>query len=174
MAAKEATPMTTKTRICTAVAMAVVFFATLNANAQSQQALGISLLGSSIETQSDSLTLISEVFLEAFPSFVVPCPKTATKGCTLRIDVSAVYQDSLASGAENIMVTVSGANLPPVDPSPTIPIDGIASESQSFDARSFRWMQRNVSAGATVTVTIGAEGGGSLSYRTATVDLFKN
>jgi len=104
--------MTPKTRICAAVAMAVVFFATLNANAQSQQAHGITLLGSSIETQSDSLTLISEVFLEAFPSFDVPCPKTATKGCTLRIDVSAVFQDTLASGAENVMVTVTGANLP--------------------------------------------------------------
>jgi hypothetical protein len=166
--------MTPKTRICAAVAMAVVFFATLNANAQSQQAHGITLLGSSIETQSDSLTLISEVFLEAFPSFDVPCPKTATKGCTLRIDVSAVFQDTLASGAENVMVTVTGANLPPVDPSPVIPIDGVAPESQSFDARSFRWMQRSVPAGATVTVTVGAEGGGSLYYRTATVDLFKN
>ena len=61
--------MTTRTRswiAISAAALSVVFMATQSANVQSQQALSLTLLKTSIQTQDDTLILTTDVFERAF------------------------------------------------------------------------------------------------------------
>lgn len=149
--------MTTRTRSWTAISAAVLsfgFMASQYANAQSQQALSLTLLKTSIQTQDDTLSLISNEFQQAFLPAAATCPNItfAKNGCTLRIEVSCVFEDTWFSGSETINVTVMGASLPPVDPAAAIPMDGVAPNNPNLDAHTFHWMQRSIPAGATVTV----------------------
>lgn len=164
----------TKSWVCITFAVAVAFVAlTPCANAQ-EQALGLTLLKTSIRTEVDTIDLITNEFQPAFPPTKETCPTTATKGCTLRIEVSCIFVDTWASGSETINVTVTGAGLPSVDPAAAIPIDGAVTQNDQWDAHTFHWMQRSVPAGATVTVNIGVEGAGSAGDRAETVELLKN
>jgi hypothetical protein len=161
-----------------AVAVSVMFALSLSATAQQEQALNLTLLKTSIRTQSDDLTITNNP-VQAFPNTTVTCPKTATKGCTLAIDVaSMLYCDSLAN-ADNATVTVTGASLPPVDPGASISMDGIYYGNYQWAVFDFRWMQRAVPAGAQVKVNIqfvsgGTADSGEAGSRTETVELFKN
>jgi hypothetical protein len=165
-----------------AVAICVVFMLSVrNASveaandsvaAQSQQAVGLKLFQTSINTQNDLLPLISNVFEQAFLPTAVHCPMIATNGCTLRIDVSCVFEDTGYPPSETINVSVTGASLPPVDPDASVSVDGVP--QINFDARSFQWVQRSVPAGATATVSVQVEGNGSAFDRTETIDVFRN
>jgi hypothetical protein len=78
--------MTSRTRSwiipISAIVLCVVFIASQCASAQEEQALNLTLLKTSIQTQSDDLT-INNNGVQAFPNITLTCPKTATKGCTL-------------------------------------------------------------------------------------------
>jgi hypothetical protein len=149
-----------------------------SASAQQEQALNLTLLKTSIRTQSDDLTITNNP-VQAFPNTTVTCPKTATKGCTLAIEVaSMLYWDSSAN-EDTATLTVTGASLPRVDPAASIAMDGIYYGNYQWAAFDFRWMQRAVPAGAQVTVNIqfvsgGTADSGEASSRTETVELFKN
>jgi len=155
-------------------AVFVLLIASPSASAQSEQALSLTLLKTSIRTQNDTLTLITNEFQQAFLATKATCPSTATKGCTLRIEVSCVFEDTWYSGSETIQITISGASLPPIDPAAAVPFDGVAPQNPNWDAHTFHWMQRGVPIGAAVTVTVGVEGSGAANDRTETIELFKN
>ena len=167
--------MTTRTRLwitISAAVLSVVFMASQGGSAQSQQALSLTLLKTSIQTQDDTLILTTDVFEQAFLPATETCPTTAKHGCTLRIEVSCVFEDTWGNGSETIIVTVTGVSLPPVDPAAAVPVDGVA--VTNLDAHTFHWMQRSVPAGAKVTVNIGVEGTTAALYRSETIELFKN
>ncbi|MFZ0824022.1 MAG: hypothetical protein WAM87_10225 [Terriglobales bacterium] len=116
--------------------------------------------------------MTTNVFTQAFLPATENCPTTAKNGCTLRIEVSCVFEDTWGNGSQTVNVTVTGASLPPVDPAPAVPVDGAAVTND--DAHTFHWMQRSVPAGAKLTVTVGIEGEIAAIYRTETIELFKN
>jgi hypothetical protein len=144
------------------------------ASAQSESALNLTPLKTSMRTQSDSLALVQNVFLEAFPTTNGSCPASASNGCTLRIDVSCLFQDTLFGESESINIDITGKNLPAIDPLATVPIDGVAATNPNWDSRQFTWMQRQIPAGSSFSVTIGIAGSGTAYLRTATLELFKN
>jgi hypothetical protein len=164
-----------------AAVLFVVLMASLEcANAQSEQALGLKLLQTSIQTQLDVLSLTDAGFSPAFLPATETCPINAKNGCTLRIDVSCELETADTLNVEIFNVTVTGASLPPVDPAAEVQVT-VAAGNPFWDTRSFHWMQRSVPAGATVTVGIGVAAesiggvyGGAVSYRTETIELFKN
>jgi hypothetical protein len=159
--------------ILTVITISLLLTASL-AGAQSEEALGLTLLKTSMRTQNDSVTLITQIFQDVFQPSSGTCPASAVKGCTLKIDVSCIFQDNYFGNSETIQVSVSGPSLPTVDPAQAVPVDGVAASSPNWDARHFTWMQRNIPAGATVTVNIGVAGSGSVLYRTETLTLFQN
>ena len=137
--------MTSRTRSWIAISatvLSVVFMASQCATAQSEQALNLTLLKTSIQTQADTLILTTNVFTQAFLPATENCPTTAKNGCTLRIEVSCVFEDTWGNGSQTVNVTVTGASLPPVDPAPAVPVDGAAVTND--DAHTFHWMQRSV------------------------------
>lgn len=159
-----------------ALAISVIFTAAMpGARAQSEEALGLTLVKTSMRTQNDSVTLNPIVFQQAFQPTTGACPASATHGCTLRIEVSCIFENTDFSGSETINVTVSSkANLPAIDPAASVPVDGVAASSPNWDAHTFHWMQRNIPAGASLSVAVGVEGNGTALYRTETIELFTN
>jgi hypothetical protein len=151
-----------------AIVMLCLALSAPGTQAQSEQSLNLTPLKTSIRTRSDDVHLTTTP-VQIFADTEVTCPKTSTKGCTLEIEVAgqfAIYGDSSAA---QITVKVS-PNLPSADPEATVNGGG--------GMVTFDWMQREVSAGATVTVNIQANvngsDGGDVYSRTETVTLFKN
>jgi hypothetical protein len=157
------------------VAVAVSIFALPIAHAQQEQALNLTLLKTSIQTQNDDLTLTNNG-VQAFPNLTVSCPAALKKGCTLAIDIaSQVYYEGTGQNLDSATVTITGAKLPPVDPSASVDMDTIYyGGGEPTVAFSSRWMQRGVRSGHSVTVNIQMFGTGGATSRTETVSVFEN
>jgi hypothetical protein len=157
------------------VAVAVSIFALPCAYAQQEQALNLTLLKTSIQTQNDDLTLTNDG-IQAFPNLTVNCPAAVKKGCTLTIDIaSQVYYDGTGANLDTATVNVTGAKLPPVDPSASVDMDAIYyGGGEPTVAFGSRWMQRGVRPGHSVTVNIQMFGTGGATARTETVSVFEN
>lgn len=140
----------------------------------SEDALNLTLLRTYIRTQNDTLSINNNP-VQAFLPTVVTCPTTVPNGCTLRIEVSSVFQNvsSINTGV-SVELIVTGSNLPGVDPDATLQ----ACPDCGDDMRTFQWMQRDVPSGTQVTVNVEfylpLNIGGQAVDRTETVELFRN
>jgi hypothetical protein len=170
--------MSTRTRSWAAVSVAAAMsvasiFSAPSASAQ-QQALGLTLLRTFIRTQNNQFLLQPSSFTQAFLPTTATCPTTATRGCTLRIEVSGTFDATVYPGSVTAEVTITGGSgLPGVDPDGQVEVMG--TPSNGYEARSFQWMQRSIPAGIRVTVSVLFEGGGVYALdRTETIQLLRN
>jgi hypothetical protein len=149
----------------------VVTLAFMGVAGAQKQASNLKLLRTIIRTQNDGFFLTS-AGTQAFLPTTGTCPPSATDGCTLRIEVSAEFEQMGQEGAL-VTVTVSGSHLPPLDPDPSV----LFCSQCSQDSRTFQWMQRKVPAGTQATVSVEFSQGqnqGAASDRTEVIDLFEN
>jgi hypothetical protein len=142
----------------------------------SQVAPNLTLARTTIRTETQGVTLSSNLFTAFAPTTVV-CPSTHAAGCTIKVEASATIWMVTAGTVAQAVVNITGPGAA-VDPNSLVNIDS-TNTGPLATAHTFQWMKRGIRAGSTQTVNIffkvGLKGDSAMTgFRTATIQLYLN
>ena len=147
-----------------------------DAAATDDVASNLTLSSTTIRTQGTGLHLTS-TSVPGFGPTSVLCPATHRAGCTIKVEVSALFFNVAQNTDSAIDVVINGtgsAVFPSADP---------ATESTTTtalpgaDTHTFQWMKTQIPAGSTQIVNIdflANPGSAQVGFRTATIQLYLN